>query len=154
MFLFFLADESLGCRKTTNTTNTKFDSEQTSRAPDTNPHTFKLSCERSSATCVQPTDINERKSPVYDALAEATKTSSCPVSAIPAGLGKSYLQQIPIPTPERLLPIGQYATESVSTIVERVREGLAIPEGTSSNETTDDRSDVSKCCVTNSTTAC
>uniref|UniRef100_A0A8W7NZG6 Protein unc-79 homolog n=1 Tax=Anopheles coluzzii TaxID=1518534 RepID=A0A8W7NZG6_ANOCL len=143
------ADESLGCRKTTNTTNTKFDSEQTSRAPGTDPHTFKLSCERSSATCVQPTDINERKSPVYDALAEATKTSSCPVSAIPAGLGKSYLQQIPIPTPERLLPIGQYATESVSTIVERVREGLAIPEGTSSNETTDDRSDsAASCCHT------
>ncbi|XP_041775558.1 protein unc-79 homolog isoform X1 [Anopheles merus] len=142
-------DESLGCRKTTNTTNTKLDSEQTSRAPGTDPHTFKLSCERSSATCVQPTDINERNSPVYDPLAEATKTSSCPVSAIPAGLGKSYLQQIPIPTPERLLPIGQYATESVSTIVERVREGLAIPEGTSSNETTDDRSDsAASCCHT------
>uniref|UniRef100_A0A182M147 Protein unc-79 homolog n=1 Tax=Anopheles culicifacies TaxID=139723 RepID=A0A182M147_9DIPT len=54
---------------------------------------------------------------------------------------------LPCAKQERLLPIGQYATESVNTIVERVREGLALPEATSSNDTTDDRSDsAASCC--------
>uniref|UniRef100_A0A182JSA7 Protein unc-79 n=1 Tax=Anopheles christyi TaxID=43041 RepID=A0A182JSA7_9DIPT len=140
-------DEPIDCNKTPNTTNAKLDNEQTGRIPTTDPHTLKLSCEGISTTCVQPTDSNERKSSLFDATEESNKTSTSTAPIIVGGLAKSYLQQLPIPTPERLLPIGQYATESVSTIVERVREGLAIPEGTSSNETTDDRSDsAASCC--------
>ena len=36
--------------------------------------------------------------------------------------------KLEIPTPERLLPIGNIAKESVSTLVDRVREALSVPD--------------------------
>uniref|UniRef100_A0A182PPV4 Uncharacterized protein n=1 Tax=Anopheles epiroticus TaxID=199890 RepID=A0A182PPV4_9DIPT len=142
-------DDLPGCKKPANTSSGPQDSDQTNRGSAKDPHKTKLPCEGFSATSVQPPpDTNERNPSLFDTALESPKTANSAVPTIPAGLAKSYIQQLPIPTPERLLPIGQYATESVSTIVERVREGFALQEGgPSSNETTDDRSDsATSCC--------
>uniref|UniRef100_A0A182N8V5 Protein unc-79 homolog n=1 Tax=Anopheles dirus TaxID=7168 RepID=A0A182N8V5_9DIPT len=140
-------DEPTIVRKTSIVTDVKCDSEKMNETPGSG--SAKPSCESASAQCatsVPSIEPRECKPSLFEPIVETTKTSSNK-AAISAGLAKTYLKQLPIPTPERLLPIGQYATESVSTIVDRVREGLAIPEATSSNETTDDRSDsAASCC--------
>lgn len=38
------------------------------------------------------------------------------------------IAQLELPTPERLLPIGQYGKEGMSALVEKVREALAVPD--------------------------
>lgn len=43
-------------------------------------------------------------------------------------LSPSSVKQLEIPTPERLLPIGNMGKESVSSLVDRVREALSIPD--------------------------
>ncbi|XP_050073343.1 protein unc-79 homolog isoform X4 [Anopheles maculipalpis] len=142
-------DELDCCKKTSNTTSLKLDAEQTSAAAPTDYHSLTLPSEGFSAPCPSNEPLvesSERKSSLFDAAVDSSKATNIKPN-VSSGLAKGFLHQLPIPTPERLLPIGQYATESVSTIVEKVREGLAIPEITSSNETTDDRSDsAASCC--------
>uniref|UniRef100_A0A182YN02 Uncharacterized protein n=1 Tax=Anopheles stephensi TaxID=30069 RepID=A0A182YN02_ANOST len=138
-------------RKPASTTSVTLDAEQTSAVAASDHHIPKQPSEGSGAPCAPSNEPLvegcERKSSLFDAAGEPSSKASSIKPNLPSGLAKSFIQQLPIPTPERLLPIGQYATESVSTIVERVREGLAIPEATSSNETTDDRSDsAASCC--------
>uniref|UniRef100_A0A182J4T6 Protein unc-79 homolog n=2 Tax=Anopheles atroparvus TaxID=41427 RepID=A0A182J4T6_ANOAO len=147
-----------GWKKTSNINEAKICPElgldQTTAGYSSRP---KASCGRSaqpSATLANPeqppaaAEHVERKPPAFEPLFEPIKASSqSKPPSIPAGLAKSYLQQLPIPTPERLLPIGQFATENVSALTERLREGLAIQEATSSNDTTDDRSEsAASCC--------
>ncbi|XP_053676788.1 protein unc-79 homolog isoform X2 [Anopheles nili] len=91
-------------------------------------------------------DPYERKDKLFEQQVESLKTSSHCKANIPAMVTKSYIQQLPIPTPERLLPIGQFGSEGVSTLVERLRDGLALTEATSSNVTTDDGSDSANSC--------
>ncbi|XP_055716676.1 protein unc-79 homolog isoform X6 [Phlebotomus papatasi] len=43
-------------------------------------------------------------------------------------LSPKSIQQLEIPTPERLLPIGQHGKEGIAMLAERVREALTIPE--------------------------
>lgn len=43
-------------------------------------------------------------------------------------LSPKNITQLEIPTPERLLPIGQYGKEGLSQLAERVREALTIPD--------------------------
>uniref|UniRef100_A0A1B0CGN7 Protein unc-79 homolog n=2 Tax=Lutzomyia longipalpis TaxID=7200 RepID=A0A1B0CGN7_LUTLO len=43
-------------------------------------------------------------------------------------LSPKSIQQLEIPTPERLLPIGQHGKDGIALLAERVREALTIPE--------------------------
>lgn len=36
--------------------------------------------------------------------------------------------QLELPTPERLLPIGQHGKESLTCLVDKVREALSVPD--------------------------
>lgn len=40
----------------------------------------------------------------------------------------SSIAQLELPTPERLLPIGQHGKEGLSALVEKVREALSVPD--------------------------
>ncbi|GAB0098713.1 protein unc-79 homolog [Sergentomyia squamirostris] len=56
-------------------------------------------------------------------------------------LSPKSIQQLEIPTPERLLPIGQYGKEGIAILAERVREALTIPDLSQTKQESLDRSD-------------
>lgn len=51
--------------------------------------------------------------------------------------------QLEIPSPERLLPIGQYGKEGICALVDKVREALTIPDISHLKQTCVDKSEVS-----------
>lgn len=46
------------------------------------------------------------------------------------------------PTPERLLPIGQHGKDEISSLVEKVREALAVPDMSHLRQDSLDKSEV------------
>lgn len=65
-------------------------------------------------------------------LEETTSTLMTPTNLV----------QLEIPTPERLLPIGQYGKENISALEDRVREALTIPDIKQLKHDSFDKSDV------------
>lgn len=58
-------------------------------------------------------------------------------------LSPRSIAQLEIPTPERLLPIGQHGKEGISALVDKVREALTIPDISHLKHDSLDKSDVS-----------
>ncbi|XP_059622044.1 protein unc-79 homolog [Phlebotomus argentipes] len=56
-------------------------------------------------------------------------------------LSPKSVQQLEIPTPERLLPIGQHGKEGIAQLAERVREALTIPDVCQLKQDSLDKSD-------------
>lgn len=54
------------------------------------------------------------------------------------------ISQLEFPTPERLLPIGQHGKDGISSLVEKVREALAVPDISHLRHDSLDKSEVSR----------
>lgn len=62
-------------------------------------------------------------------------------------LNPKGIAQLEIPTPERLLPIGQHGKEGISALADKVREVLTIPDISHLKHDSFEKSDVSSQCI-------